>query len=153
MRQPLLSAFLLAGLAAVALAQSPRPAPSWLMSAQVYLGDENLQKDLKLTVAQKIKANDLARSAASRLVERLSDPKKADAIDRAIKKDLSDFLKPAQLARLRQVILQHLAKTTGGSPALAADAEVVRRLKLDGEQKKKLQAGEASLPDVLSEEQ
>ena len=65
MRQPLLSAFLLAGLAAVALAQSPRPAPSWLLSAQVYLGDENLQKDLKLTLAQKIKANDLARSAAA----------------------------------------------------------------------------------------
>src|SRR5262245_57137324 len=108
-----LSAAALVALAAVALAQAPSrlPPPSWLTSAQVYLADENLQKDLTLSLSQKQKANDLARTASARLVERMTDPKKADAIDRAIKKDLEDFLKPAQMARLRQVILRHLART------------------------------------------
>jgi hypothetical protein len=149
----ILTAFVLASLAAVALAQPSRPAPSsWQLAAQVYLGDETLQKDLKLTPRQKLTANDLARGASARLVARLKEPAKAAEQDKQIRKDLDDFLKPAQVMRLRQVILQHFARSSAGSRSLAADAEVVKDLKLDDGQVRKLQGGAAFL-DVLNDGQ
>src|SRR5438067_13164224 len=94
-RRSVLSAVALAAVfVPVALAQAPEPpAWNWMLAAQNFLGDENLQKELKLNAEQVKTANSLAGTYRERMIERLSDQKKRESIDKAIKKDHEGFLK------------------------------------------------------------
>src|SRR5262245_36717849 len=110
-RRTVLSVIALAAIAVpLALAQPGgrlRITSSWLHFAQGSLGDEGLQKELKLTPDQAKKATEQASTASSRtFTYYFAEDKEREKLDADIKKELESFLKAEQMTRLREVVLQ-----------------------------------------------
>ena len=142
--------------AAVALAQPPSPPPPAPLSVTqygiAYLGNEQLADELKLTPDQREKLKFVVFSGFSRITTQRTFPDfRKNEVERT-EKDIDTILKLEQRARLRQVILQHLARVPAGPDTLAADAGLVAKLGLSDDQLKKLQARSA-LPALLTPEQ
>src|SRR5262249_55827330 len=125
-------ASLLAMLAAVAWAQPPRGGPMRGASAAMLLGQEPVQKELKLSAAQVKKVEDLSEKMREKMQDAfaLEEPergKKLQELNQENDKALAAILTPQQAKRLKQIVYQQQ-----GTAALAT-AEVARALGLSDE--------------------
>ncbi len=145
MRATVLAALILAA-SVSAQAEAPRPPLSYY--ALRALGEDAVQKELKLDATQQKKAADLAGTpAAVRMSGWRRDGKSAAEMAAEIEKLLA-FLKPDQRARLRGIGLQRAEALTAGRRVLASDKALHDELKLTRAQREKLEGG-AALADVL----
>jgi Spy/CpxP family protein refolding chaperone len=111
------------------------------MSAAMLLGNEGVQKELKLTDEQKEKAREFAQAQGEKMREAFQnaqgDPEKMQearkAMTEAGDKFVKETLKPEQQKRLKQIQYQADVLQT-----LSANEEVQKTLKLTDEQKEKL---------------
>ena len=149
---------LIACMTAAALAQPAPPTaglfstpPSVTLYASLYLKDAALRKELKVTPEQAPKLDKLADVATRPLFAAQNADKRAAVIEKQ-DEALAAVLTPPQVERLRQVVRQHLARIPAGPAALASDEDVVRVLKLDDAQKKRMLAREP-LAGVLTDGQ
>jgi hypothetical protein len=136
-----------------AFTQQPPPRnspPTVSIYALLYLGDPALQKELKLTDAQ-VKKLDEQRD---KIGLPLADPSTRAEATKAIDKAFADILEPAQVKRLRQVVIQQLERgpIPVGSRVLANTPEVADRLKLTDEQKAKINLS-TRLTSLLTDDQ
>jgi hypothetical protein len=117
----------------------------------MYLGDTALQKELKLSEAQ-VKKLDEQRDKLGGLFS--FDPAQREETMKAIDKAFADILEPAQVKRLRQVVMQQLehGPIVVGARVLAGTPEVVEGLKLTDEQKARITPG-TRLTALLTDDQ
>jgi hypothetical protein len=130
--------FALAPAPAAAQPVGPRGGPPTLsMYALMYLGDPALQKELKLS-ADQVKKLDEQRDKIGGLFR--LDAAQREETTKAIDKAFADILEPAQVKRLRQVVMQQLERglIPVGAQVLAGTPEVADGLKLTDEQKAKI---------------
>jgi Spy/CpxP family protein refolding chaperone len=102
------------------------------------LGEESVQKELKLTLKQieKTKASFDKQRGMLRELHDIQDKqeqaKKFEELRKEVGKLTAEFLKPDQVKRLKQITLQHLGFRAFGNP------EVARELSLTEKQKGKV---------------
>jgi len=144
--------FALAPAPAAAQPTGTRAGPPALSTyALMYLGDPALQKELKLSEAQ-VKKLDEQRDKLGGLFP--FDPAQREETTKAIDKAFADILEPAQVKRLRQVIMQQMERgpIPVGARVLAGTPEVVEGLKLTDEQKARITPG-TRLTALLTDDQ
>jgi hypothetical protein len=127
----------------------PPTVPQYCM---LYLGDDRLQIELKLTSDQVQKLIPILPQAFRDFIDGRTNAARRDKSTQELDRNLAAIIKPDQRARLRQVVLQHLARVPAGPEVIAADAELARRLALTDEQAKQLQSGKP-LANVLTPDQ
>jgi Spy/CpxP family protein refolding chaperone len=111
------------------------------MSGAMLLGNEGVQKELKLTDDQKTKVQEFAQAQREKMGEAMreaqGDPDKMRQLMKeateAGDKFVKETLKPEQQKRLKQIEYQNNVL-----PTLSANEEVQKTLKLTDEQKEKL---------------
>jgi hypothetical protein len=133
------------------LAQEPAPVPSaeLLSLSTSRLNDPGLHKELNLSAEQAKKLTALHKRWRDELIKGGADwLEKRKELDRANRKALLAILRPEQLKRLREVLLQGLS----GRLALAALPELVQEIGLSQEQKLAF-VRNANLEAVLTKEQ
>lgn len=150
----------LLGLALVAVAAA-QPAfstgpRSVYAQALVYLADPALLKELGADDATAKKLDEHRgewyRKYATAFVESRTDEAKLRAFYQEHEKALAQVLKPEQMTRLRQVLLQQYAQGRGRSGTLADMVEAADALKFDDKQRAALRDGTA-LGEVLTQAQ
>jgi hypothetical protein len=158
MRCPFVLRSILAGLltlATVASIARGQPAgfspPPLVFYATLYLGDERLHAELKLTPEQVKKVTALANGAQPFFGGRAKAAEQDEQL-KAREKELADILKPEQVKRLREVLYQQIERIPVGPMVLAGDDEVGKALKLTDDQKARMRARE-SLDAVLTADQ
>ena len=132
------------------------------VSGLLFTTSKPLQEELKLTEDQSKRLNELRATSTARTREitqlgrRSPEAEKQDAQQAADNdKALAEILKPEQLARFKQIMLQVYAKLALSAPGFAIlgrIVEVSEGLKLTKEQKDRL-AGQEALTTVLDEAQ
>jgi hypothetical protein len=107
------------------------------MYTLMYLGDPALRKELKLSETQ-VKKLDEQRDKLAGLLP--LDPAQREETTKAIDKAFADILEPAQVKRLKQVVMQQLERgpIVVGARVLAGTPEVAKVLKLTDEQKARI---------------
>jgi hypothetical protein len=144
--------FALAPAPAAAQPAGTRAGPPTLSQyALMYLDDPALQKELKLS-ADQVKKLDDQRDKLGGLFP--FDPVQREETTKAIDKVFADILKPAQVKRLRQVIMQQMERgpIVVGAQVLAGTPEVAEGLKLTDEQKAKITRS-TRLTSLLTDDQ
>jgi hypothetical protein len=121
------------------------------MYALMYLGDPALQTELKLS-ADQVKKLDEQRDNIGGLFR--LDAAQREETSKAIDKAFADILEPAQVKRLRQVVMQQLERgqIAVGAQVLAGTPEVADGLKLTDEQKAKITLS-VRLTSLLTDDQ
>jgi hypothetical protein len=118
------------------------------------LGNEGVQKELKVTDDQKTKIDEFSRAQREKMQELFQggqpDREKVQEAQKssneAAEKLVKDALKPEQQKRLKQIQYQ-----VGGIQSLASNEEVQKALKLSDEQKEKLKTLAADQQKDLTE--
>jgi len=123
--------------------------------ALLYAGDPNLRKELNLTDEQVKKIDELRNTIGANGLLGFGGSGAAETTA-TVDKAFAEILEPGQVKRLRQVVMQHLARGSARSGtavlALANMPEVEKELKLTDEQKAKIGPG-VKLTDVLTDQQ
>jgi hypothetical protein len=138
----------------VLTAQAPSTPPrDLLISGLPYLGDAGLRTELKVTEEQGARLDEHARKwMTDYLAARRDEPEKLAEFQKSHEKALAEILKPAQMQRLRQVLLQQVAPGGPRPMSISLLASVVPQLKLSEKQIEKLEGGEP-MEKVLDEAQ
>lgn len=128
---------------------------SVLRSAAIYLTDAALHKELKLTAEQINKLRDHRQRYINDNFAARNDAQGREAAGKALEQGLTDTLRPEELKRLREIMIQQLDRRSQSGNfghTLLRYKELVDTLKLSDDQKSRLQNNEL-LASVLAADQ